>query len=408
VSARVGVALTPRRHDPVGVTRGLSRNYAAAFARLGFETAVVELSSDDPGPAMRLAQPDIKLILSHSGWLLHPTIPYGEQVHERLRAANKTVMVLIADPPFSPWVSQALDNLPPRGVPFVIDPGFAAHIRHRIPSRLAPPILPAMHRLDGHGPAPTAEKDIPLLFVGTIGAPDKVRTVAGAEPGVLPLFQAVVDAALSEPAKALMAVAGEVLPSLGRAPDMDNALVRRVLFLADMFLRHRRRRQIVEQLGRHRALIVVGGIGRLQAGGHATYLPPQPFADTLALLRRARATIVCQPNFGGALNERIVCAMQARALVIATPNARVRQLFEHGRHLFLTASDFTDLDDWIAAAADERRAEPMREAAYGEVSTRFTPEGNIRYMLQVLAENGLLDPDLAVPAGPRLAVPPLD
>ena len=162
----------------------------------------------------------------------------------------------------------------------------------------------------------------------------------GEKPAAKAIFHAVVDSALSTPSESLSKIATDVLPTYDLSLDMDDPTIRHVLHLADLFIRYTHRHTIVEALLRHPAHLVAN-IDPSGPGRHpdAVVLPAQPFPRTLELLRHARATVVCQPNYPGALNERIVFAMQARCAVIMTPNPRTRQLFSHGDHLLFTEFD---------------------------------------------------------------------
>src|SRR5690606_36036659 len=116
----------------------------------------------------------------------------------------------------------------------------------------------------------------------------------------------------------------------------------------------------------------------------------QPFPAMLELLRQARATAVCQPNYLGALNERIVFAMQARCVAIVTTNPRTRQLLADREDLLLVGSEGEGLDAAVAAAQD---AEDIRDAAEARAAG-FTPDGNLRAMLATMVAAGMLDPAL--------------
>jgi hypothetical protein len=404
----VAIAATPPRHDPRG-RYGLqaARNYAAAFARLGFEPVIVELSDSDPAPLGQLLEPRVALLFSHGGWLLDPAGPLGPDIGATLRRANKPTIVVIGDPVFSPWLPPIFANLPPRAVPFFIDPSFADGIAHWIPSQRSAPTMPAAHLLDGHGPVPTAEKTIPLLFVGaTFNANRFHAEVKTKHPTLWSAFAALVEANLADMDRPLTRVAAETLPALGEAFDMDNPRIRDVLYLADMYLRNRQRNLVLDRVVRYPGVIVSPGLAGLPPGSKATLMPGQPFLKILELLRLARATVVCQPHYPGALNERIVHAMQARCAVIAMPNPRIRQTFLHRQHLLLTSADLSDLDALIADASRLGVAEPMREGASRRIAERYTPDHIIRYMLASMAEGGLLG-EIDVPPGPRLSVPPL-
>ena len=164
---RVGIAVAPDLPN-YGLSQHLSENYAAAFRRLGFDVLIVAIEPDDPQSVERLLEPDIGLLFSHGGWLMSPQGPLGDAIGAVLRDADKPMIALIADPPYSPWLPEIFANLPPRAATFLIDPNFARGVSHWTPSGLHPPYLPCGHMLDGHGPVRTRDKTIPLLFVGTL------------------------------------------------------------------------------------------------------------------------------------------------------------------------------------------------------------------------------------------------
>ncbi|MGE4219993.1 MAG: glycosyltransferase [Alphaproteobacteria bacterium] len=395
---RVGLAVAEDLHD-YGLSRHLSENYAAAFRRLGWEAAAETLRPDDPRPLRRLLAPGTDLLFTHGGRLMAPGGPLGDGIGAALRAADKPVLMLLADPPFSPWLPPILDRLPPRTAAFAIDPGFLPGL----PAALAAPYLPCAHLLDGHGPAATQDKDIPLLFVGALGDPDAVwRQVPQADK---PAFRALTEAASAQPDRPLAELAATVLPACGHAAEAGAAAIRDLLHRADLFLRSRRRLAFARRVLRHPAVLVANiDAGLPDMHPEARILPAQPFPAMLALLRRARTAAICQPNYPGALNERIVFAMQARCVAIATANPRTRQLFAEGREILFAGPEGEDLDEAVAAAQD---AEGIRDAAATRVAADFTPDGNLRAMLAAMASARLLDPGLAVAGGPRMTVPPL-
>lgn len=391
-----------------GLSRALSENYAAAFRRLGFRTAIVTLAPGERSAVARLLQPDIRLWFSHGGWLMSPTGPLGDKIAAVLRKADKPAIVLAADPPYSAWLPPIFANLPPRAAVFSIDPGFTDGIAHWVPSGLQAPYLPCSHLLDGHARVATEAKTIPLLFVGAVGDLDEVRRLAHRAPSGGTLFDDLVERALASPEMPLFGIAGEVMAAHGRPASMDDPALRHLLHLADLFVRYRHRKAAIDALLRY-PVHLVANIDPSGPGRHpgAVVLPAQPFTRMLALMRQARTTVVCQPPYPGAVNERIVFAMQAGCAVITTPTPRTRQVFSHGTHLLFSEFDGSDLDDRIEALVDDSVHRTMCDAGATAVGNRFTPDGNVRYMLQAMQSHGLLDDDLPVPAGPRLVIPPL-
>jgi hypothetical protein len=208
--------------------------------------------------------------------------------------------------------------MPPRALPFFIDPSFVDGIAHWIPSRRSAAYLPGAHLLDGHGPAATADKTIPLLFVGaTFNANRFYGEVKTKHPDLWRPFAALVESNLAAMERPLTQVAAQVLPALGERFDMDDARVRDLLYLADMFLRNRQRNLVLDRVARRPGVIVSPGLAELPPGSKATLLPGQPFLKTLELLRQTRATVICQPHYPGALNERIVHAPSSPCRILA-------------------------------------------------------------------------------------------
>jgi Glycosyl transferases group 1 len=393
VKPLVGIAVTPPQYDTVG-RYGLhvARNYAAAFARLGFEPVLVELGGGDPTAIGCLLRPQVALLFSHGGWLMTPDGPRAPGIRAALNAADKPTIVIIGDAPYVPWLAPIFANLPPRAVPFFVDPSFADGIAHWIASGRSAVCLPVTYLLDSHGPVPTKDKTIPLLFVGKTLDADRFRDdVRTTRPQLLRSFDALIEANLADLDRPLTQVAAEVLPALGAVFDMDDRDIRQVLYLADRYIRQKRRNTVLDKLFKYPALIVSPGTAALPPGSKATLLPGRSFPEVLELLRRAAVTVVCQPHYPGALNERIVHAMQARSVVIATPNPRTSQLFLHGRDLFTTAPDVCNIDDLIDTARRPDIAESMRDHAMRRIAEKHRPENMIRHMLTFMASNGLLD-----------------
>ncbi len=406
MSRSVGIAVTPRQLDPSGLAGHLARNYGAAFQRLGLTPVYGDLGSPDEAGLRRLLAPDVDLLFSHGGWLYSDWQALGAQGGALARQANKPSIVLVADPTFSPWMPPMLAALPGRAMPFFIDPSFAEGVGPWIASGAHAPYLPCRHTLEEpgfgqHGPVPTAEKTIPGLFVGTAGDPREIYDRLKESPDFDQVAKPIIERSLDDPFWPLAYVAKEVFRTLGIPFDLSRETVRARLIGIDQFIRLERRARMLQALCRHDVHIVAQGVLHLPRQRRATLLDAVDFPGMLELLRRTKVLYVCQPHYPGALNERIVFAMQARALVVATPNGRTRQCFEHGRHLFLTAPDLSDLDRWVAAAADETAAEPMRDAALQRIADGFAPEDNIRYMLGRMRAAGLVDGGIAAEIGPQ-------
>lgn len=404
----VGMWYPPAKSHEVG--HHLTANYAAAFERLGFEClfAPAEGESNLSGQR-RLMRSRARLLFNHGGWLMSRSWRriFGRQIGEELNRSGKPVLTLVADEPFQDWLVPIFSRMPRRGAVFSIDPTFTHGIGHWVPSGCHAPYLPCGHMLDGHGPVATGDKTIDLLFIGTITDPETVRVEARAKPKVQPLFDALVDRGLHNYATPVAMLASELRPGPRGFVDMDDPDMQETLRYANLFIRSYRRWQLLTRLAHHPATIVTSRPVTLP-GAHPDLkaLPPCSFLDMLKLTRQSRATVILQPPFPGAVNERIMFSMQARCLVIATPNPRTGQLFTHGEELLFAHGDSNELDAMIDLARDTKVADAIRDRALEVMQARHTPDGNIRYMLGVMAAHGLLDPDLPIPPGSTLDVPP--
>lgn len=392
----VGIALTPAAFDPSGLARRLAYNYGAAFARLGYEPLYVDLGRIDDQAVGRLLMPDVRLLFNHGGWLFSDRLTLSADCQARLRATETPCLVLIADPPFYPWLVRLMPRLPPRAMPFYIDPGFAAWA----PRRPSAPYLPCGDTLGEHVPVATRDKTLPAVFIGSVRNDAPILAAIRDYWPVTPALLEIIDALVWDTATPLLTA---LRPILGMVPERLRQM--HLLFDVDVIIRQRRRQAMLCRLADRDVHIFADGLEGLPRDARATLRPPVPFTGMLEVLRQARILYVCPPNYPGAVNERIIFAMQARCLVVSLPTPRTQQIFHHGRDLFLTAPDQSDLLELDALARDDAVAEPMRDAALDRVSRGFTPDGNLRYMLGRMHAAGLLaEPP---PPGPPLDVPPL-
>ena len=373
-NGKVGIALTPARFDHNGFGSFVARNYAAAFRRLGFEPVFVALGEQ---PVAALDAPDIAFVFSHSGWVLA----------EPGYCARKPVVVLVADPTFSWWVAANLARLPPHAAVFYIDPGFLHGIGHWLGERAHAAYLPCVYASDGPPHRPR-EKSIEVLFVGSL------RNPTGVIDDIAPRFRRIVgdlvDVVLFNPYEAFTALARPVFAAHGEDLSLDNVRHRQLLNVVDQFVRFKRREIVVWQLLDHPVTFVTDNLVH-QALRHpaARVLPPQDLPRTIELLRRSKSTVVCQPNFSHAVNERIVFAMQSHCGVIATPNARLPNVFGGQRSLVTLAPR---LDD-VGACLERARAstdDQALDAAYDLVTRRHTADANARMFIATLAGRGLI------------------
>ena len=410
----VGFALSPRTADHE-LSRHVSRNYAAAFDRLGYDSIFVPVGRDAPEGLGALIRSEARILFSHGGWLMSPRRGAllsrlglrDSTTRQALTEAGKPVMALIADDPFMHWQRDIFANLPSRAGVFFIDPSFIRGIEHWVPSGCTDTVLPCGYLLDGHGPAPTAEKDIDLLFVGSLRDPDEFLRQARADTAAWELASGLIERGLDDHATPLTVHADALRPARDGRADLDDPMVRRALQHANGYIRARWRHAMAVRLALLPATIVTDRMPAV-AGAHPRLqvLPPCPFPEMLRLFRRSRACFVSQPPFPGAVNERLIFCWQARCVPVTTPNPRTRQMFEHGRELLFVRTDLEDLEEQAAQALDEAVAEPIRERALEYVYARHTPDGNVRRMLQTMRAHGLLEDDLPIPPGPSLEVPP--
>lgn len=399
----IAVAAQPDDH---GSLQDLAGNYAGAFRRLGYAVEIVPVHAAHPDAFARLLRPEVRLIFSPGGWVSTPFGPLGAQVAAALERTGTPVLATIADQPFAPPLPRMLLYLPPRAAVFFIDPGFAIDTAGWIASGIHAAFLPCLREGAPEPDVDDPARTIGMLFVGRHFDPDAVARQAAAIPGMAALFRGIVDTGLHDYATPIQLVAAAVARSLGMAPDMNRLDYRLALNEADQFIRGRRREMVLRALLRHPAHVVTN---RLPAGVHvhpgATVTGMVPYAEMRSLLGRARATLVCQPHFPGALNERIVHAMQAGCAVLSTPNPRLEQLFRDREQLWTLAPDLSDLDAKLEAAQGDQRQEVARRART-HVTGNHTPDAVLRRMLGIMRARGLLDADLPLPDGKVQAVPP--
>lgn len=383
------VARTHNENDSYGFSRIIADNYIEGFRRLGFDVVDGELAEIArlDGDVLRR----FDLIFSHSGWVYRLMCPRPGGAVSLPAAFDKPTIMLVADPPFYSWLDHNL--LSPHGDRFAyhIDPEFVAMAQGLGSSGRHQTYLPCRLETGHLNPLPTHEKDIPLLVAATFRDVASLREpFVERPPHHLKVLDALVEAATVQHDRQFIAVAQAVFTQHGFACDVALPDIKSLLMCADQIVRTRRRLMMLRALRDVPMCLVANRPPPFDLHPRSTVRISVPFAETLDLLRRARATAICQPNYAGAVNERIVFAMQARTVVLSTSNSRTLEHFDDGRDLHYFAPDFGNACDLLQQTMNSSHAEALRDSAQAKIEAGYSVIDNIRRFLQPIEAAGLL------------------
>jgi hypothetical protein len=200
-----------------------------------------------------------------------------------------------------------------------MSPGDLDFCRNHLPGRRvavlphSAPLLPVR---------PKAERDVALLFAGSVPAPPDTMRAGWCRfgVGVERRLNAMLDAHRARPAQPIEAIVAEVGAAEGLALDRPLALHPYVATL-DSFLRVETRWRGVEALLDRPLRVVGSGWDELAArGGRAVFTGPLPAATVEELTGRAQIALnLCTPWHGS--HERLFVAMSAGTALVSTWSA---------------------------------------------------------------------------------------
>ncbi|MBF0391968.1 MAG: hypothetical protein HQL38_04740 [Alphaproteobacteria bacterium] len=380
---------TKKENDSYGFSRIIADNYIEGFRRLAFDVIDRELAeiAQLDGEALRR----FDLIFSHSGWVYRLMCPRPGGAVSLPAAFDKPTIMLVADPPFYTWLDQNLLSPHDKRFAYHIDPEFVAMAQRLGSSGRHQTYLPCRLETGHLTPLPTREKDIPLLVAATFRDVASLREpFAARPPHHLGILDELVEAATDQHDRQFIEVAQAVFIQHGLACDMALPDIKALLICADQIVRTRRRLMMLSALRDVPMCLVTNRPPPFDLHPRSTVRISVPFDETLGLLRRARATAICQPNYAGALNERIVFAMQARTVVLSTSNNLTMEHFGDGHDLHYFTPDFSNARDVLQQTMTVAHAETLRDSAQAKIEAGYSALDNIRRFLQPIQAAGLL------------------
>ncbi|MBF0332355.1 MAG: hypothetical protein HQL40_01760 [Alphaproteobacteria bacterium] len=368
----------------------IADNYIEGFRRFAFDVLDV-----DSAEIARLGWNGLRhfdMFFSHSGWVYRLMCPLRDGVALSLPAAlDKPTVMLVADPPFYSWLEHNLLCPHDKRFAYHVDPGFAVTAQNMGASGHHQSYLPCRLETGRLNPLPADEKDIPLLVAATFRDVASLREpFAARTPHYLKVLDELVEAATAQHDRQFVEIARAVLAQHGFACDVRSPDTKWLLMYADQIVRTRRRLMMLRALRDVPMCLVTNRPPPFDLHPGSTVRISVPFAETLDLLRRARVTAICQPNYAGAVNERIVFAMQARTVVLSTSNSRTMEHFDDGRDLHYFAPDFGNACDLLQQTMNLSHAEALRDSAQAKIEAGYSVTDNIRRFLQPMEALGLL------------------
>ena len=368
--------------DRYGVLRAGSAVYAATLLKLGYFPVFVEIYRTKDANFFRRLLEDKNVVAFVSVGGLSLALAYSVDGKSRngFEHFGKPYVSLVGDYPFYPWVRRSQAHEFTTKFSFYTEESSIELIESMIAIKgkhaYCPPSYIDLRYDRQRAMSGPAERDIPLLYVGSNWNALSARAEYLSEHGDMEIvFDAIVETALFDYHTPIWQHARRVLLDRGHAFDPSDRNTQSLLCAVNEFVSRRRRRLLMERLAKHPVHFVLGHArADLELHPDARILGPRTIMEILSLCERARAMVICLPNFAYGLSERMLYAMHRGAAVISTTNHVVERDFVAGEHLLTLAPDFADLDDRIAALDDHAVVRRLTDQARAIATDRYSPE----------------------------------
>jgi hypothetical protein len=359
-------------NDPYGSLRLATATYGDGFRALGCKVVIIERSKTDREAVLKLQSPEIDIVFSDGGWVHTVDIETADGQKTLAAMLNKPIIQLLCDNPCGYWFSCATSVDYPSQITAVLDPDFLT-----LWSRWAEASGPRLTYVPACPPVPSmeyAERTIDLLVVASVPKPEQYRDFVinnYSQIEALAAFDGIVDLGMSDHLRPLSAICDQVFHDINARIDFRNAGTRVIIYLADQFIRARRRRDMLERLAAFPITLVGGGEG-VRLHPDARVIPPVDHGALLELYRRSRRVVVSPPYAGG-ISERMTHPMAAGALVVSPPTVLSDRLMGRDRLFATTAVDFSDLAQTLERVADTGGERSMAQTARAYALRAFSP-----------------------------------
>lgn len=388
----IGIILPPPKVDEFGVLRSASETYAAAFRRLGYRIASVELQDRNLQADLfaLVRNPEVVAFHSEAGWGAKVYMQSEGRQVSAFEHYNKPFICNYPDFAFNPLVVDKLSHEFPQKFSFYNDRASV-----EIVGRFVKPLgvhrfsTPAWHETH-HNPAraavPASERRIKLLYAGKHFDPEVIRSrFSDRHPELARAFEALIERGEFECRVPFWQMTATVLAETGRPFEPSQPAILDLINSANNWIYSRRRRLLLERLVHMPAVIVTGS--PFQHGPlhrEARILRFRPWAETLALFEQARAVVMSQPNHSDGITERLLTAMHRRAVVVSTTNNWIESTFSPGRHLLTFDANLSGFEEQISRLEDGSFLDSLSAEAWSVVERDFAPDAIVAHYLDCI------------------------
>jgi hypothetical protein len=365
----------PVSADPTGCLAISVETYRQAFSALGYAVHVLDPDSWSAAQIRQLLTIRFAVILSDGGWAYQINVIDAKgRLRPLTEIFDAPTIALICDPPYSPWMDPIVTAQADNRANFYLDLDFLSFLRTRVPIKGGHfPYIPPCTFAPPAPPTRLHDRPIRFLFAGFFRDPELYRRACFDEfPAGKSLFDAIVERAIPDLRSPFAGIVASACQDSGCRLDLKTASSRRLVHYADQFIRNRRREAMLRALA-SLPIHLIGQPGSLPLHPGTVCIPRLPYQDLLDCYERTQIVLICQPNYAGGVNERLIHAMQRGAAVVSTTNKRTESLFAPAHHyvpLDHDSSHLADkLDDLLCNASG---MEAMAEAARAKVSTELS------------------------------------
>jgi hypothetical protein len=375
--------------DPYFTHRVSIENYAAAYAKRGIRSVVLDMTAPDfmARFAETAPRPDVVAVHCEQSWGLD--LATGSPGADMFEYLNKPALAHIRDYPFYPWLRTR--TLVPRGnrllffteksavdfvAPFRGTPGPANRFE----------FAPHIYLESGSSAATDEDRPIDLLYVGSYADPGEIRRKFTAlQPDFAKALDAIIDRTAHDHYTPFWKSAAGIAADCGIAPDHGSPAYLDLLVAANQFIRNERRRVLLERLAPHPMHLVWSGPRpAVTLHSDTVVTAGNTLPSTLALCAKSKAMVMCLNNFPYSLSERLLSAMHQGAVVLCHGNAMIDQTFRDGEDILMLDAGAGNVDDQLARLKDADFTRALSDAARRKVMASFSPDVRVGQFLSAL------------------------